>query len=159
MRLTLRSHETRRLVDILENGSYETAEQMARALFKEAASIIQMRDLIVLAHTWNGGTKGLNIGPFGSMAEVESFVKKVPLGGTGRAVPITSSGILLANQTGGSGWPGYCYDPQCGHLPTDHAIVSATRGSCVLPECECEQFLKDDPATKKPTKSKGARAK
>ncbi|MEU8621390.1 hypothetical protein [Streptomyces sp. NPDC048623] len=121
---------------------------MAKAVLKESASILQMRDLFVLTHRWNDGSKGLNYGPFGSTAEAEAFAKKMSFGGAGRAIPLTSSGIALANHDGKVGWPGYCYDPSCGHPPFTHSAAGAGRGKCQLGECDCQKFVKDPPKTK-----------
>ncbi|MET8111218.1 hypothetical protein [Streptomyces prasinus] len=149
MRITPRSHEIKKIVDLLEDPTFDNAEQLAKAVIKEAAEMIQMRDLFVLVHIWEDGTKGLNLGPFGAVAEAESFAKKVSLGGAGRIVPLTSSGIILANATGKQdGWPGYCWNPECGHSPTNHAIEGASRGKCHRAECSCSKFLKDDPSIK-----------
>ncbi|USH44643.1 hypothetical protein SEA_BROPLEASE_59 [Streptomyces phage BroPlease] len=152
MRLTPRKHEVQALVDILTDPTFDTPEAMAKAVLKEAASIIQMRDLWVLTHIWEDGRKGLNYGPFGSTAEAEAFAKKVAFGGTGRVIPLTSSGIALANHDGKAGWPGYCYDPQCGHPPYTHSAAGAARGQCQLTTCDCAKFVKDPPKTKKPKK-------
>ncbi|MFE3589448.1 hypothetical protein ACFXOY_18295 [Streptomyces niveus] len=152
MRLTPRSHEIQRVVDILEDPTFDGPEQLAKAVIKEVAAIVQMRDLVVLVHTWAGGSKGLNMGPFGSIAEAEAFAKKMSFGGTGRPVPITSSGVLLANHDGKTSWPGYCYEEGCGHAPWTHAIEGASRGKCHLETCSCSKFRKDDPNRKKPAK-------
>jgi hypothetical protein len=159
MRLTPRAHEIQRVVDILEDPTFESPEQLAKAVIKEVADIVQMRDLFVMVHTWESGHKGLNFGPFGSTAEAEAFAKKMSFGGTGRLVPLTSSGIMLANHDGKTGWPGYCYDPHCGHAPWTHAIEGASRGKCHLTECPCTKYVKDDPAKKKTTRKKAATTK
>ncbi|MFE9925172.1 hypothetical protein ACFYQA_27435 [Streptomyces sp. NPDC005774] len=158
MRITARAHEIKRVVDLLEDPTFEGPEQMAKALIKEVAEIVQMRDLFVLTHVWADGTKGLNMGPFGALAEAESFAKKMSFGGTGRVIPLTSSGIILANHDGKTSWPGYCWNPECGHSPTNHAIEGASRGKCHRAECDCSKFVKDDPsikAKKKTTRKTG----
>ncbi|MGW6600559.1 hypothetical protein [Streptomyces sp. NPDC055036] len=157
MRLTPRAHEVQRVVDVLEDPSFEGPEQLAKAVIKEVAEIVQMRDLVVLVHTWAGGSKGLNMGPFGTLSEAEAFAKKMSFGGTGRPVPITSSGVLLANHDGKTSWPGYCYEPGCGHAPWTHAIEGASRGKCHLDTCPCPKFRKDDPNKKKPARKTAAR--
>ncbi|MEU9605418.1 hypothetical protein [Streptomyces sp. NPDC048057] len=149
MRITARAHEVKKVVDILEDPTFSGPEQMAKALIKEVGDMIQMRDLFVLVHTWADGSKGLNMGPFGAVAEAESFAKKVGLGGTGRVVPITSSGVLLADCDGKTGWPGYCWNPECGHSPTNHAMDGSSRGKCHRADCDCGKFVKDDPSAKK----------
>ncbi|ATI18923.1 hypothetical protein SEA_ANIMUS_59 [Streptomyces phage Animus] len=159
MRLTPRTHEKQRIIDILEDPTFESPEQMAKALYKEIGEQIQMRDLVVLVHTWDSGHKGLNMGPFGSIAEAEAFAKKMSFGGTAKPVPITSSGILLANHDGKTSWPGYCYHPECGHAPWMHAIDGASRGKCHLETCPCDKFLKDDPNKKKAPAKRAAKGK
>ncbi|MFH8414395.1 hypothetical protein [Streptomyces collinus] len=159
MRITPRAYEVKKIVDILEDPTFDNPEQMAKAVIKEVGDMLQMRDLFVLVHIWEDGSKGLNMGPFGAAAEAESFAKKVSLGGTGRIVPITSSGVILANHDGKKGgWPGYCWNPECGHSPNNHAIDGASRGKCHRADCDCSKFVKDDPslkAKKKTTASKG----
>lgn len=159
MRITPRAYEVKKIVDILEDPTFDSPEQMAKAVIKEVGDMLQMRDLYVLVHTWADGSKGLNMGPFGAVAEAESFAKKMSFGGTGRIVPLTSSGILLANHDGKKdGWPGYCWNPECGHSPTNHAIDGASRGKCHRADCSCTKFVKDDPsvkAKKKTTAKKG----
>ncbi|MEU5403755.1 hypothetical protein ABZ348_31240 [Streptomyces sp. NPDC005963] len=152
MRITPRTHEVRRVVDILEDPTFEGSGQMAKALIKEVADILQMRDLFVMVHTWANGEKGLNYGPFGSPAEAEAFAKKMSFGGSGKVVPLTSSGVMLANHDGKSGWPGYCHEPECGHAPWMHAIEGASRGKCHLHTCKCGKFRKEDPNAKKAPK-------
>ncbi|MFF3249697.1 hypothetical protein ACFYWP_01470 [Actinacidiphila glaucinigra] len=152
MRITPRAHEIQKVVDILEDPTFDSPDQMAKAVIKEVGDMLQMRDLFAMVHTWADGHKGLNFGPFGSPAEAEAFAKKMSFGGTGKLVPLTSSGIMLANHDGKAGWPGYCYDPQCGHAPWMHAIDGSSRGKCHDTKCPCEKFVKDDPAKKKTAK-------
>ncbi|MEU6056954.1 hypothetical protein [Streptomyces sp. NPDC047097] len=133
------------IVDILTDPTFEKPEDMAKAVLKESAAIVQMRDLWVLTHCWADGAKGLNYGPFGSTTEAEAFARKLSFGGTGRAIPLTSSGIALANHEGKAGWPGYCRDPECGHPPFTHSAASAARGQCQLTACGCAKFRKDPP--------------
>ncbi|WP_438470730.1 hypothetical protein [Streptomyces asiaticus] len=161
MRLTPRAHEIQRVVDILEDPTFDSPEQLAKAVIKEVAEIVQMRDLFVMVHTWADGSKGLNFGPFGAVGEAESFAKKMSFGGTGRVVPLTSSGVALANAEGKDNWPGYCYDSECGHAPFTHAAEGSSRGKCHVTMCKCSKFVKDDPnkkkrvAAKKATKGRG----
>ncbi|MFD7259356.1 hypothetical protein [Streptomyces sp. NPDC059874] len=145
------------MVDILEDPTFDSPEQLAKAVIKEVGDMLQMRDLFVMVHTWADGTKGLNFGPFGAVAEAESFAKKMSVGGTGRVVPLTSSGIALANAEGKENWPGYCYAEGCGHAPWSHAVDGASRGKCHLSTCNCNKFVKDDPAAKKAKKTTAKR--
>lgn len=157
VRLTPRAHEIQRVVDLLEDETFEGPEQLAKAVIKEVAELVQMRDLFAMVHIWADGTKGLNFGPFGSAAECETFAKKMSFGGTGKVVPLTSSGIALANAEGKDNYPGYCYEPGCGHAPFTHAVDGASRGKCHLGTCKCSKFRKDDPSKKKATKKATAK--
>jgi hypothetical protein len=159
LRITPRSHEIQKVVDLLEDPTFDSPEQMAKAVIKEVGDMLQMRDLFALVHTWADGSRGLNFAPFGSVAEAESFAKKVSIGGTGRVVPLTSSGIILANVEGKQdGWPGYCWNPECGHSPNNHAIVGSSRGKCHMTMCNCDKFVKDDPALKTKKKTTARKA-
>ncbi|MDX3525113.1 hypothetical protein P1P75_01280 [Streptomyces sp. ID05-39B] len=148
MRITPRAYEIKKIVDILEDPTFDSPDQMAKAVIKEVGDMLQMRDLYVLTHTWADGTKGLNMGPFGAAAEAESFAKKMSFGGTGKVIPLTSSGVLLANHDGKKSWPGYCWDSDCGHSPVNHAIDGSSRGKCHIATCKCDKFVKDDPTVK-----------
>jgi hypothetical protein len=140
MRLTPRKEEVEAVKALLEDPTFESADQMAKALIKEIASILQMRDLIALVHTWADGHRGLNFGPFGSEAEIKTFASKMAFGGTGRLVQLHSPGVMLANVDGKKGWKGYCFHPECGHAPFTHSAASAGRGACQLPTCPCGKF-------------------
>ena len=159
MRITPRKHEIQRIVDLLEDPTFETAEQLAKAVIKEVADQLQMRDTYALVHTWEDGRKGLNFGAFGSPAEAEAFAKKCSFGGRGKLVPLTSPGVTLAATWGKENWPGYCFTEGCGHPPHMHAIDGASRGKCHLESCPCTKFIKDDPSLKakkkKPAAKKG----
>ncbi|WP_328310182.1 hypothetical protein OG432_10825 [Streptomyces sp. NBC_00442] len=142
MRLTPRKEEVEVVKALLEDPSFESADQMAKALIKEIAEVLQMRDWIALVHTWSDGSRGLNWAPFGSAAEAEAFAKKVSIGGSGRLVKLHSPGVMLANVGGKKGWKGYCQHPDCGHAPFTHSAASAARGACQIPTCPCDRFRK-----------------
>ena len=69
MRLTPRKEEIDRVKAILESDDYATADQMAKALIKEVADMLWMRDWFALTHVNRDGTKGLNWAPFSSPIE------------------------------------------------------------------------------------------
>ncbi|MEU3050902.1 hypothetical protein ABZ705_31140 [Streptomyces sp. NPDC006984] len=142
MRLTPRREEIDAVKALLEDDSFESADQMARTLIKEVAGILQMRDWIALVHTWKDGSRGLNFAPFGNEAEAKSFATKLAIGGTGRLVKLHSPGVMLANIDGKKGWKGYCQHPECGHAPFTHSAASAARGTCQIPTCPCAKFQK-----------------
>ncbi|MFF4528149.1 hypothetical protein ACFY1P_02650 [Streptomyces sp. NPDC001407] len=140
MRITPRKEEIAAIVALLEDPTFESATHLAKAVYKEAAELIQMRDTFVLVHTWKDGSRGLNFGPFASEAEAKSFGTKMAFGGSGRLVKLYSPGVMLANHDGKKGWKGYCFDRECGHAPFTHSIASAARGGCHIPTCPCTKF-------------------
>ncbi|MEW1694513.1 hypothetical protein [Streptomyces sp. NPDC091278] len=140
MRITPRKEEVAVLAALLEDPTFESAEQLAKAVYKTAAELLQMRDLFALVHTWKGGQRGLNFGPFGSEAEIKSFAAKVSFEGTGRVVKLYSPGVMLANTGSKKGWKGYCFHPDCGHAPFTHSAATASRGACQIPTCPCGKF-------------------
>ncbi|NUK41833.1 hypothetical protein HRW13_13260 [Streptomyces lunaelactis] len=140
MRLTPRKEEVEAIKALLEDPTFESADQMAKAVYKEAADLIQMRNTLALVHTWADGHRGLNFGPFGSEAEIKTFASKMAFGGTGRLVQLRSPGVMLANVDGKKGWKGYCFHPECGHAPFTHSAAGAGRGACQLPTCPCDKF-------------------
>ncbi|MFE0104165.1 hypothetical protein [Streptomyces sp. NPDC059009] len=140
MRITPRKEEVEALKALLEDPTFESADQMAKAIYKTAAELLQMRDLFALVHTWKGGHRGLNFGPFGSEAEIKTFASKMAFGGTGKIVKLYSPGVMLANVDGKKGWKGYCFHPDCGHAPFTHSAASAARGACQIPTCPCGKF-------------------
>ncbi|MEU5433857.1 hypothetical protein AB0G73_10835 [Streptomyces sp. NPDC020719] len=125
---------------LLEDSSFESADQMAKALIKEVAEILQMRDWFALVHTWKDGHRGLNWAPFGNEAEAKSFADKMAIGGTGRLVKLYSPGVMLANAAGKKGWKGYCQHDECGHAPFTHSAATSARGACQVPTCPCPKF-------------------
>lgn len=138
---------------ILEDStSYETMDDVAKALIIEIAKMISMRNMYVIYHKWPGGEKGLRIGPFGNLTEAKSFPNKVPLGGTGVILELISSSRLLANIEGYPGFNGYC--STCGHSPVVHGLgvpsmddiysaefVNPRLGKCNLTDCSCMKWV------------------
>ncbi|MEU5902191.1 hypothetical protein ACIRD2_02535 [Streptomyces sp. NPDC093595] len=142
MRLTPRKEEVEAVKALLEDPDFSSADQMAKAVIKQVADILQMRDWVALVHTWSDGSRGLNWAPFGNEAEAKSFASKLAIGGTGRLVKLNSPGVTLANIDGKKGWKGYCQHPECGHAPFTHSAASAARGACQIPTCPCSRFEK-----------------
>ncbi|MFF3006316.1 hypothetical protein ACFVTF_26315 [Kitasatospora sp. NPDC057940] len=126
----------------MESQDFDSADQMAKAILKEAGEILQMRDWFALAHTWNDGSRGLNWAPFGNESEAVAFANKIAIGGTARLIKLYAPGVTLANIDGKKGWKGYCQDAECGHAPNVHSAVAAARGACHIPTCPCGQFRK-----------------
>jgi len=133
MRITPRRDEIKRIAEILESDSYESADKMAAAVLKEAAKILSMRDTYAVVLS-----KHASFGPFGSKKEAEK-AGKVLLGASGEhgvgLARLASPGRLEA-QLEGSDWPGYC---RCRHSKELHLMNGSARGRCGM-YCGCEQY-------------------
>jgi len=140
MRITPRTEEVEAVKALLEDPTFESADQMAKALIKEMGAILQMRNWVALVHTWSDGSRGLNWAPFGNEAEAKAFAAKVAIGGAGRLVKLYAPGVTLANVDSKKGWKGYCFHPECGHAPFTHSLAGAARGACQIPTCPCPKF-------------------
>jgi hypothetical protein len=143
VRLTPRKEEIDRVKAILESDEYATADQMAKALIKEVAEMLWMRDWFALTHVNRDGTKGLNWAPFVSPIEALNTAEKVGIGGRFTTVKLYSPGVLLANALGKKGWKGFCQAPGCGHAPFLHLQDGSARGACgVTSVCACRKYVK-----------------
>jgi hypothetical protein len=141
MRLTPRKEEIKEVVATLESDQFDSADAMAKALIKQVADILWMRDWYVLGTKFSeDSTFWLPYGPFASESEAESVFKKYGAGGKyARTVKIYSPGRLVAYTTGKQGWPGYCAG--CGCDPSWHLQDGSSRGKCV--QCpDCSKFKK-----------------
>ncbi|MDG4783287.1 hypothetical protein O7614_26875 [Micromonospora sp. WMMD961] len=136
MRITPRKDEVQRLVSILTSDDYDNPEQMAKALLKESADILWMRDWYALGSKLSEDSPHwLPFGPFASESEALQTFKKVGFGGAARTVKLYSPGRLLAFNEG-KDWPGYC--KTCKHDQVWHLQDGSARGGCV----SCEDCLK-----------------
>lgn len=143
MRITPRAHEVGRVIEILESEEFDDAKAMAKAIIKEVADILAMRDSFALAHVWGDGSKGLNYGPFGTKGDAEKFGERLGgVGGTAHVVKLSSPEELLANQVGKKGWAPWCLDEGCGHAPFTHSQEAQTRGACIVSGCSCTAYRK-----------------
>ncbi|USH45894.1 hypothetical protein SEA_VIEENROSE_59 [Streptomyces phage VieEnRose] len=143
MRITPRAQEINRVTEILESGEYDGPKDMAKALLKEMADILAMRDSFVLAHTWADGSRGLNYGPFGTEGDAKKFGERLGgVGGTAHVVPLSSPEVLIANQDGKKSWTPWCVNEECGHAPFAHSMAAAARGECQVPGCPCTTYRK-----------------
>lgn len=141
MRITPRREETERVKAILESDNYADADSMAKALIKEVAEMLAMRDWFAGAMFMDDGKPfSPPYGPFASEADALAVFKKTGIGGHLRLAKVYAAGVLLANAQGKKGWPGYC--TECGHSPVLHSSVGVGRGKCVLSICDCKQFKK-----------------
>lgn len=142
MRLTPRKEEIDGVKQILENDGYDSADQMAKALIKEVAEMLWMRDWFALVHINGAGNAGLNWAPFSSPIEALNLAERIGVQGRFGTVKLYSPGVLLANAEGKKGWKGYCQDAACGHAPWLHLQAGAGRGKCGLSSCQCAKFKK-----------------
>lgn len=141
MRLTPRKEEIDRVKAILESDEYTSADQMARALIKEVADELDMRDWYALTHRWRDGQRGINWGPFASGIEALRVAEYIGEGQYG-TVKLYSPGVLVANAKGRKNTAGYCRHQQCGHAPFLHLTAGSRRGACGLSTCDCPSFKK-----------------
>lgn len=143
MRLTPRKEEVDCVKAILESDEYTTADQMAKALIKEVAEMLWMRDWFALVHINGAGNGGLNWAPFSSPIEALNTAEKLAIGGRFGTVKLYSPGVLLGNALGKKGWKGFCQNPECGHAPFLHLTDGSARGACGLASvCACKKYVK-----------------
>lgn len=140
MRLTPRSEEVKAVRAILESDGFPTADAMAKALIKEVADILSMREWFAAAVEFPTGERTPAFGLFSSSIDAIAVMKKVGLSGEVKLAKLYSAGQLLANVEGRPGWPGFCQT--CGHAPFWHAAKGAARGKCVPDDCTCDEFKK-----------------
>lgn len=145
MRITPRSDEVKAVVAILESGEFDGPEQMAKALIKEIAEWLQVRDWVVLTHVWKDETLGVNWGPFGSEAEATAAANKIAVGADKfRLIPIYSPERVLASydETRPKDRKGFCLNDDCGHASWLHLMDGSSRGACGLEKCPCKKLAK-----------------
>jgi len=139
MKLTPRAPEVKAIVEILQSDDYETPEAMAKAVIKEVAEILAMRE------TWyalviKGGAKAVNFGPYASDAEVKQVAAKVA--GAAPEFHIArmgGSGLLAARLEGYNKrkWTNFC--ATCTHAKDLHLTDGNSRARCAL-ECSCQAY-------------------
>ncbi|WP_420110911.1 hypothetical protein [Pseudactinotalea sp.] len=133
-----------RVVELLEQDGWSSAEDLARAVIKLCAGLIAARGAFAVAHTYGDGAAGLNIGPFGTEADAARL--GALLGGgegaTYHVVALASPAAMLANQHGGGAGAKapWCGAERCGHAPFAHSSAGTTRGACLI--CECKEYRK-----------------
>ena len=139
MKLTPRAPEVKAITEILTSDAYATPEAMAKAVIKEVAEILAMRE------TWyalviKGGAKAVNFGPYSSDAEVKQVAAKVAgAGGEFHIARIGGGGLLAARLEGYNKrkWVNFC--ATCGHAKDLHLTDGNSRARCAL-ECGCPVY-------------------
>ncbi|GAA0946060.1 hypothetical protein [Actinocorallia libanotica] len=150
MRITPRKEEIEEIKALLEDDSFESADQMAKAIFKAVADTLWFRDWLAMVHIYPSGAHGVNFGPFSSEAEAKAVAAKLGTGGTARFVKLYAPGVLLGNTEGAKGRKGFCAVPECGHAPFAHSTSGGPgRSKCMLPGCTCPKWEATETKTKK----------
>ncbi|MFG1602871.1 hypothetical protein [Actinoplanes sp. NPDC049265] len=143
VRLTPRKEEIDGVKTILESDDFTSADQMAKALIKEVAEMLWMRDWFALVHIGSAGKAGLNWAPFASPVEALNMAEKIAIGGRFGTVKLFSPGVLLGNTLGKPNWKGFCRAEGCGHAPFLHLSDGNARGACGLASmCTCKKYTK-----------------
>ncbi|OKI45088.1 hypothetical protein [Micromonospora sp. CB01531] len=144
MRITPRKEEVAAVVAVLESDQYDSAQAMAKAVIKEVAELLDMRDWVALTHRFgDNGQLGLNWGPFGSAIEAQRLADKLALGGRFSVVRLGSPGLLVANLLGAKRpTKDFCANPACLHAAWTHSALGNSRGKCVLESCPCDEMKK-----------------
>jgi hypothetical protein len=142
MRITPRREEVKAIVEILESDQYDSADAMAKALIKEVAELMDLRDWVALTHRFGEQDRvGINWGPFASDSEATKYAEKVGINGKFATVKLYSPGILLANATSAKRTiKDFCTNPACMHASWTHSAVGNGRGKCVLELCPCDKY-------------------
>lgn len=137
MKVTPRGHEVKAVIDIMERDL--TADAMAKALIKEVAEMLAMRDWYALTHRFKlDKGNGVNYGPFASVIEAQKAAEKWIGAGEGGWVKLYSPGQLEARAVGKK-WIGYCQT--CTHAKNLHLMDGSRRGKCGLSNCRCSSFI------------------
>jgi hypothetical protein len=142
VKLTPRGAEVDAVVQLLENGSYATAEALAKDIIKTVADLLDLRDWFALTHRWQDGQRGVNWGPFASPIEALRVAGYVSVGGQFGTVKLYSPAVLVGNAKGRKNTAGFCCDERCGHAPFTHSMAGPARGACLLATCACPKFTK-----------------
>ncbi|MEU7570294.1 hypothetical protein [Micromonospora sp. NPDC049240] len=141
MRLTPRREEVQQVVEILESDQFKSADDMAKALIKEVAEMLDMRDWVALTHRFGDGQLGINWGPFSSGIEANRYAEKVGINGKFGVVKLYSPGLLLANAQGAKkATKDFCTNTHCMHASWVHSALGNSRGKCVLETCPCTKY-------------------
>lgn len=139
--LTPRKDEVRRVVEILESSDFETGEAMAKAIIKETYQILLERSWFALlwrTNTATGRDLSLSWGPFTSATEAERFAKKLEIGGTARALPLSSVAMMEAHVARTArGKAKNC--PNCDH-PIGTHLHERRMGHCMVRGCKCKSM-------------------
>ncbi|MCX2949908.1 hypothetical protein [Lentzea sp. NEAU-D7] len=137
MRITPRKHEVAAIVEVLEDGSYESAEALAKAVIKRVGEVLADREFYAWVHRFGPGEMQLAWGPFTSDSEVVKFATKAKLGGQSMSLRLCSTGAFTERLKKNPGVPVAACD-QCFHLQGAHELARYG-GKCSVRGCTCGQ--------------------
>lgn len=140
-----RKEEKAAVLAILESTEYGSGEEMAEAVIKEVHRLFEQREWAALAWRDKLDGSGLSLawGPFSSETEAARFGKNLAVGGTARAIPLSSIGSMLDTEARTSkGKAKFC--PNCSH-PVGTHLHERQMGNCQVRGCKCKTMtLKED---------------
>jgi hypothetical protein len=146
--ITPRRTETDALVELLDKQTddghpfWETPEELAKALLKQAFTAIQGRSLVFV--NWRVAGGAIQVGPFATQADALRWHAGV--GGEGTVHTLTGPGVLVDPRGASSACAA------CGHAKGLHDHPKAY-GRCMAdhkhidgPGCACGTFTKEEAA-------------
>lgn len=142
--ITPRSAEVKALAELLESGEYETAEALAKAVFKLSYDLMLDRDWHLYGMRFSSGPTVVCWGPFSSEKEAERFAGKLTLAAddavVNMAIPIFSVNRQLAKVIEADTPPDRNPMCRCGHPKGIHEHDKAM-GRCQYRGCGCTKIV------------------
>ncbi|MCG8926619.1 hypothetical protein [Lentzea sp. CC55] len=135
MRITPRKHEVAAIVEVLEDGSHDSAEALAKAVIKRVGEVLADREFYAWVHRFGPGELQLAWGPFTSDNEVVKFATQAKLGGESMSLRLCSTGAMTERVKKNKGVPVASCD-QCFHLMSAHELPRYG-GKCLARGCAC----------------------
>lgn len=138
MNITPRKAEITALVTLLESDAYDSAEALAKEVFKTAYELLLDRDWWAYALRFKSGPPAIFWGPLSSENEARKFAERAGLVGVEhRAIPLSSVGQQLRRFTENEG-PLVIPVCECGHHEGIHKHERAM-GRCQ--RCRCPKLV------------------
>lgn len=139
--LTPRKDEVRRVLEVLESPDFESGKDMAKEVIRVVHELFEEREWTALL--WRdeatlGKDLVLSWGPFTSVTEADRFAKRLEIGGTARALPLSSVAMMEAHiATTNKGKAKNC--PNCNH-PIGTHLHERKVGHCMVARCKCKSM-------------------
>lgn len=143
--LTPRKDEVRRVMEVLESTEFTSGEDMAKEVIRTVHDLFLEREWTAML--WRdprvtGTDLCLAWGPFTSTTEAERFVKRLEIGGTARALPLSSVAMMEAHVAAtAKGKAKFC--PNCDH-PVGTHLHERRQGTCMVRGCKCKSMTKKE---------------